>query len=126
MDDKISKALGLQPMSLQKQIMSAVNDAVDDTEQASNNIKGLINKGNHSFEELLQLASSLENPRAYEVAATFLKTLVDANRELAELSLKKGDKNITTDNRQIHNHMYIGSTSDLLKMMKQAKQDDAG
>lgn len=124
MDDKISKALGLQPMVLQKQIVAAVNDAADDTDQASTNLKELISKGNNSFDELLQLASALENPRAYEVAATFLKTLVDANRELADLSLKKTDKNINNDNRQIHNHMYVGSTAELLKMMKQSKKED--
>lgn len=123
MDDKISKALGLQPM-LQKQLVTAINDAADDTEQASNNLKELITKGNDSFDELLQLASALENPRAYEVAATFLKTLVDANRELADLSIKKSEKNVTQDNRQVHNHMYVGSTADLLKMMKQANKED--
>lgn len=124
MDDKISKALGLQPIELQKQITAAVHDATDDTEQASNNLKALIGKGNESFDELLQLANVLENPRAYEVAATFLKTLVDANRELADLAMKKSEKNINQDNRQIHNHMYVGSTAELLKMMKQAKKED--
>lgn len=124
MDDKISKALGLQPIELQKQITAAVHDATDDTEQASNNLKALIGKGNESFDELLQLANALENPRAYEVAATFLKTLVDANRELADLAMKKSEKNINQDNRQIHNHMYVGSTAELLKMMKQAKKED--
>ncbi len=124
MDDKISKALGLQPLALQKQVVAAVNDASDDHDQASNNLKDLIKKGNNSFDELLSLANQLENPRAYEVAATFLKTLVDANKELAELSLKKVEKNVNNDNRQIHNHMYVGSTADLLKMMKQSKKED--
>jgi len=123
MDDKISKALNLRPVDMQKQIQAVVNDTDADHDQASNNLKELISKGNDTFDELLQLASSLENPRAYEVAATFLKTLVDANKELAELAFKKGavNKSINNDNRQVHNHMYVGSTADLLKMMKQAK-----
>lgn len=126
MSDKLSKALNLDPMSLSRQIKVAVDDVTRDVDQAKHNLKDLILKGSNSLDELLSVASASEQPRAYEVAATFIKTLVDANRELADLNFKDQsiNKEVYEDKRQIHNHVYVGSSADLLKMLKGDKNED--
>ena len=122
--DKLSKALGLEPFNIKKQIDVVVNNATSDVDQAKQNIKEIILKGKTSFDDLLDVARMSEHPRAYEVAANFLKALVDANRELVDINIKQQEIKQVQDNRQVHNHMYIGSTADLLKMMKSTADNE--
>lgn len=124
-DDKLSKALGLQPIDLKKQIEIVVNNTTDDVEQAKKNIKEIIMKGKLSLDDLLDVARISEHPRAYEVAANFIRALVEANRELVDINVKEKESTNYHDNRQIHNHTYVGSTAELLKMMKEANSAPA-
>lgn len=122
-NDPIGKALNLQPINaIKNQIQSAIDNNNDDVSHARTNIRDLIYKGTSSLEELLDVANASQHPRAYEVAAGFIKTLVDANKELADLRFREekltAEKNV--DNRSINN-FFVGSTTDLLKMMKNAK-----
>jgi len=121
--DPIGKALNLQPINeIKNQIQTAIDVNSDDVNHARTNIRDLIYRGTSSLEDLLDVARASEHPRAYEVAANFLKTLVDANKELAELKFKedKVSSEKMVDNRSINNY-FVGSTTDLLKMMKNAK-----
>lgn len=121
--DPIGKALNLQPINaIKNQIQTAIDNNNDDVNHARTNIRDLIYKGTLSLEDLLDVAKASEHPRAYEVAAGFIKTLVDANKELADLRFREekatAEKNV--DNRSINN-FFVGSTTELLKMMKNAK-----
>ena len=123
-EDPIGQALNLQPINaIKNQIQTAIdNNNSDDVSHARTNIRDLIYRGTSSLEDILDVAKASEHPRAYEVAANFLKTLVDANRELAELKFKEDKVSIekNVDNRSINN-FFVGSTTDLLKLMKNAK-----
>jgi hypothetical protein len=123
-EDPIGKSLNLQPINeIKNQITSAINADSDDVNHARTNIRDLIYRGASSLEDLLDVARASEHPRAYEVAAGFIKTLVDANKELAELKFKEdkiSSESKTVDNRSINN-FFVGSTTELLKMMKNAK-----
>jgi len=65
---------------------------------ARNNIKNLIRKGDGAIDELMKVATESEHPRAYEVAANFIKTLADLNKDLLELQKKRKDLNIEKKN----------------------------
>ena len=119
--DPIGKALNLQPInSIKNGIEAAIQADSDDVIHARRNIKDLIYRGSSSLEDLLEVAKASEHPRAYEVAANLIKTLVDANKELAELKFKedKISNEKFVDNRSINNYTFVGSTSELLKLMK--------
>lgn len=119
--DPIGKALNLQPInSIKTGIEAAIQADSDDVIHARRNIKDLIYRGSSSLEDLLDVAKASEHPRAYEVAANLIKTLVDANKELAELKFKedKISNEKFVDNRSINNYTFVGSTSELLKLMK--------
>jgi hypothetical protein len=119
--DPIGKALNLQPInSIKTGIEAAIQADSDDVIHARRNIKDLIYRGSSSLEDLLEVAKASEHPRAYEVAANLIKTLVDANKELAELKFKedKISNEKFVDNRSINNYTFVGSTSELLKLMK--------
>lgn len=101
------------------------DETVQDIELARSNIKNIIEYGDDSLKEMISLAKQSESPRAYEVAATLMKTLLDANKDFVEMSTKKKyakeeilhpkDEAATTN---VTNNNLILSTTDLLKMIK--------
>lgn len=138
-DDKISEVLGLRPLSEAKQEelpviveekadLPAVSEDDDETirdiEQARGNIKNIIEQGDDALKVMISLAKQSESPRAFEVASTLMKTLLDANKDFVEMSTKKkyaieeknGPKEAAQTN--ITNNNLILSTADLLKMIK--------
>lgn len=101
------------------------DETVQDIEIARSNIKNIIEQGDDSLKEMVNLAKQSESPRAYEVAATLMKTLLDANKDFVDMSMKKKyakeeilhpkDEAATTN---VTNNNLILSTADLLKMIK--------
>jgi len=142
-DDKIASALGLKPLSeaLDKSeetstelVIQESNDIVPasvensetirDIEQARGNIKNIIEQGDDALKEMMSLAKQSESPRAFEVASTLMKTLLDANKDFVEMSMKKkyavDEVNAPKEAAQTNvvNNNLILSTTDLLKMLK--------
>lgn len=96
-------------------------DLHDAYQQTKDNLQELIDNGKDAMEELRQIASAGQHPRAFEVYATLLKNVIDANKEL--LSVQKqmrtmdGNKKEVT-NTTIDKAVFVGSTADLAKMLK--------
>jgi hypothetical protein len=73
---------------------------------------------------MMSLAKQSESPRAFEVASTLMKTLLDANKDFVEMSMKKkyavDEVNAPKEAAQTNvvNNNLILSTTDLLKMIK--------
>ena len=96
-------------------------DLVDSYEQTKTNLQDLIDSGKDAMEELRQIASAGQHPRAFEVYATLLKNMVDANKELLnvqkqmrEMDGKKNDGGTKIDKAAI----FVGSTAELNKLIK--------
>ena len=80
-----------------------------------------IEKGQEALNGILDVAQMSQSPRGYEVAATLLKAVADANKDLLELSKKKKDLLKQEDNKgpsTVNNNMFVGNASELLKMIK--------
>lgn len=125
-NDPIGKSLGLQPVNdLKTQIVTEINNLEDDILGSKHNIKELIFKGTEALEDLIDVAKQSQHPRAFEVVSTLINTLVSANKDLADITLKTNTrKEVNNDNRQIHNnYTFVGTATDLLKMMKSAEKD---
>lgn len=141
-DDKLAKVLGVRPLAeakletenvpevIEEQSQEVVvastenDDTLNDIEQARGNIKNIIEQGDDALKEMIELAKQSESPRAFEVASTLMKTLLDANKDFVEMSTKKkyakeeanGPKEAAQTN--VTNNNLILSTADLLKMMR--------
>lgn len=107
-----------------------VNTVEQDAEFARTNIKSLINSGSVAMNELLVVARDSQHPRAYEVAANMLKSLADLNKDLLEIQKKKrdllivpGQQNTDPNNVNIDKAVFVGSTSELLKLIKQSNKE---
>lgn len=98
----------------------------DDFDTARLNIKELLRKGNTAIGDLLNVAKETEHPRAYEVAANFLKTLADLNKDLIDIQKTKMEidkkSNQPNDNKTIIDKaVFVGSTTDLVKLIRSNK-----
>ena len=106
------------------------DETIRDIELARANIKNIIEKGDESLSEMIELAKQSESPRAFEVSANLMKTLLDANKDFVEMSMKRKyakeeimnpkEEAATTN---VTNNNLILSTADLLAMIKGEKEE---
>tara|TARA_B100001250_G_scaffold254663_1_gene219114 strand:- start:57 stop:458 length:402 start_codon:yes stop_codon:yes gene_type:complete len=96
-------------------------DVQKDYEYTRGELYSLIDQGQEAVRGALEVAQESGHPRAYEVAVAAMKHVSDMTDKLADLHKKmkdldedkKGPKNVT------NNAMFVGSTSELQKMLKQ-------
>ena len=101
-------------------------DIENDYEFARKNLYDVIGKGTDALDHLIELAKVSEHPRAFEVVATLSKTLMDANKDLLNVQkkvkeLQKEEEAKGNDPKQVTNALFVGSTADMLKMLKDEK-----
>jgi hypothetical protein len=135
MNQNLSEIFDVQPIMEESntEIIEVVsqpsdNEIDDDFNLARNNLKQLLNKSDTAIDNLLKVAEESEHPRAYEVAATLIKTMADLNKDLLDIRKKKNDllgrKEIDIEKPFIDKAVFVGSTTDLIKMIKNKNSDD--
>jgi hypothetical protein len=119
--DVIANSLDLQPIEDNKK--AAQDNIVDDYEYARGNMIAVIEKGQEALSGILDVAGMSQHPRSYEVVATLVKAVADANKDLLELAKKRKDLEKVENGgpQTVNNNLYLGSTADLLKLLKDSK-----
>ena len=119
-NDTISKVLNLPPLDLPEVERIEPDNVSDDYDYARGNMINIIEKGSEALDGILNVANQSQNPRSYEVVATIIKTMAETNKDLLELSKKKKElQNMETGNaKTINNNLFVGSTADLQKLLK--------
>ena len=115
-------------ISLKKVEVSPLTDDVKkDYEYTRGNLYSLIEKGQEAINGILELAQESEMPRAYEVAGQLIKNVADATDKLMDLQKKlkdieeeKGGKSPTN----VTNALFVGSTAELAKLLKNQNIDN--
>lgn len=121
-----SKAMTEKLKSSVAEPMTRHDEAEADYDYARKNLYDTIEKGARALEELLDVATQSQHPRAYEVLSSTMKTLVDANKELVNLSKKKADETQEqsgSTNTVTNNNLFVGTTHDLLKVLSDMKKN---
>ena len=100
-------------------------DPDSDFEIGRENLYKLLDKGNDAIDGILALAKEGEHPRAYEVAGQLIKTVADVSKDLLELQekLKKIKDVPNTGPKSVTNALFVGSTTELQKLLKNKKQN---
>ena len=99
--------------------ISKKDDIQDDNEYARANLRDTINHAKSALDELQNIASVTESPRAFEVYSQLTKTIVDANKDLLELQAKLKRVREDQPKQQVtNNSLFVGSTQDLFKIIK--------
>ena len=80
-------------------------------------------KGQEAVDGILDVARASDHPRAYEVAGQLIKSVGDVSDKLIDLQgkMKELGKEDKKGPATVNNTMFIGSTADLQKMLKQQK-----
>ena len=94
-----------------------------DFETGRKNLYNLLDKGNEAIDGILSLAKEGEHPRAYEVAGQLIKTVSEVSQNLLDLQekLKKVKEVPNTGPKNVTNALFVGSTTELQKMLKEKK-----
>ena len=108
------------------EIPTATKDQLKkDYEYTRGHLYSLIEKGQEAVDGILELAQESEQPRAFEVAGQLIKhvgdvadKLVDLQKKVNEIENPNKGKEVNTTN----NTMFVGSTADLAKFLKQQKE----
>jgi len=98
------------------------DDIQKDYEYTRANLYSLIEKGQEAINGIMELAGEGGSPRAYEVAGQLIKSVGDVTDKLIDLQKKLKDvedESIKTTNNVTNNAVFVGSTSELSKLLKQ-------
>lgn len=100
-----------------------------DYNSARGNLYSILQQGEDALQHALEVAKAKEEPRAFEVVGGLLKQLSDINTQLLDLAEKK-QKLLEKEKRDApaqcgsitnNNAIFVGSTDELSKMLKQIK-----
>jgi hypothetical protein len=96
-------------------------DRVKDYEYTRGELYNLISKGQEAVQGALEVAQESGHPRAYEVAVNAMKQVADMTDKLVDLQkkMKDLDEEKKGPSRVTNNAMFVGSTTELQKMLKQ-------
>ena len=98
------------------------NDVERDYKYTRGQLYSLIEKGQEAINGIMEVAGESANPRAYEVAGQLIKSVADSTDKLMDLQKKMKDideDSTKTQNNVTNNALFVGSTSELSKLLKQ-------
>ena len=104
-----------------KSIDQSSVDIKKDYEYTRANLYSLIEKGQEAIDGIMELAAESDQPRAYEVAGQLIKSVGDVTDKLIDLQKKLKDieeETVKTTNNVTNNAVFVGSTSELSKLLK--------
>ena len=130
----LNKAFGDEPTELQKHVektkelkKSETPDVQQDYETSRAQLHSLVMKGQEAVDGILDVARASDHPRAYEVAGQLIKHVADTTDKLIDLQtkMKELDKEDKKGPTNVTNAMFVGSTSDLQKMLKNINKEES-
>jgi hypothetical protein len=103
-------------------VPSKPDDIRKDYEYTRANLYSLIEKGQEAINGIMELAGEGGSPRAYEVAGQLIKSVADTTDKLIDLQKKLKDveeDTVKSPSSVTNNALFVGSTSELSKILKQ-------
>ena len=126
--DKLDKTFDIdsaieevQETSTEIKKLSDNKDLQSDYEYSRGQLYNLVEKGQEAINGILDVAQNSDHPRAYEVAGNLIKNVADITDKLVDLQGKMkviNQEHVKTTNN-VTNAMFVGSTSELQKMLKE-------
>lgn len=120
----IEKVEVIEAKVIQKTDVNIDHHLDKDYEEIRTNLKDIIKRGAEAIDGILLVASETQQPRAYEVVATLIKSVADVNKDLLSMHKQMQDiKKETPGSKQsanqiTNNSIFVGSTTDLQAILK--------
>jgi len=125
--NSLSKNLPTEKTETPVAVPEQNKDIIDDYDYSRVKYKGILDKGEEALEGMMQLAAESEHPRAYEVLSGMLKNMADVTDKLMDLQKKKKDLSGESKKEQpqglTQNNVFVGSTTDLQRMLIDKKSE---
>ena len=101
------------------------DDIEDDYKYQRDNFYNLVEKGSAAIDGILELAKESEHPRTYEVAGQLIKNVAEVTEKLGDLQEKMRRLKEVPSNapKNVTNALFVGSTTELQKMLKDKVED---
>ena len=117
----ISAEVVEEPKPVKKEREADKDDRTKDYEYTRGELYTLIDQGQEAVRGALEVAQESGHPRAYEVAVAAMKHVADMTEKLQDLhkKMKDLDEEKKGPARVTNNAMFVGSTTELQKMLKQ-------
>jgi hypothetical protein len=133
--DSLNNEFNVKGDIVQSEVVSAKIEKVKETsddikkdyDYTRGNLYSIIEKGQEAINGILELAQESEMPRAYEVAGQLIKNVADATDKLMDLQKKLKDVEEEKQSRgpsTVNNALFVGSTAELAKMLKQGVKEE--
>ena len=102
-------------------------DVDKDYEYQRENFYNLVEKGSAAIDGILELAKESEHPRTYEVAGNLIKQVAEVTEKLGDLKEKMRRLKEVPSNapKNVTNALFVGSTTELQKMLKDKLKDES-
>ena len=127
--NSIEKSLNVETSIIKKDektelpnVVLKKNDVEKDYKYTRGQLYSLIEKGQEAINGIMEVAGESASPRAYEVAGQLIKSVADSTDKLMDLQKKMKDideDSTKTQNNVTNNALFVGSTSELSKLLKQ-------
>ena len=114
--------VGVDKTSRDITVTDKTNDIEKDYSYTRGQLYSLIEKGQETLDGIMEVAGEGGSPRAYEVAGQIIKSVADTTDKLLDLQKKVKEVEENSPKKQTNvtnNALFVGSTSDLSKMIKQ-------
>ena len=127
--DRGAEIMKKEPVSKPaKKIKSGKEDLTKDYEYSRAQLYSLVEKGQEAVDGALDVAQQSDSARAYEVAGQLIKHVADTADKLVDLQKKMKDideVNIKQNTTNVtNNSLFVGSTSELQKMLKKMNKEN--
>ena len=126
-DDKLNEVFEIAPtvenLPTEKVVppRAEKDDSDTDFQYSRENLYNIIERGSDAMDGLLEIAKETEHPRAYEVVGQLIDKLTNANKELIGLhkTMQTVKDDLIKSPQNVTNALFVGSTADLQKLLKQ-------
>ena len=116
-----------KPKKRTERIIDIDKDIKKDYDYTRGQLYDVIEKGQEALSGILDVANNTDHPRAYEVAGQLVKSVSDATEKLMALQQKMQDLEEGPKSKQKvtnNNALFVGSTAELSKLIKQGLLDN--
>lgn len=143
LNKSLSQAIGIPPIPTNTNVVVAntqpvvvekkPTDMEKDYDLSRETFTELIKQGEEAIIGIMDVAKQSEHPRAYEVAATLIKSVSEATRELMELhrirkeieNMKDGGGSNNNGNNQginIEQAVFVGSPAEMVRRIRKSRE----
>ena len=116
-----------KPKKRTERVIDIDKDVQKDYDFVRGELYNVIEKGQEPLSGSLDVANNTDHPRAYEVTGQLVKSVSDAAEKLIDLQKKMQDIEEGPKSKQKvtnNNALFVGSTAELSKLIKQGLLDN--